>query len=58
MQEFAPNLSKIIPGRISKKRTVAQGLLGRKWVSNRWGGGGGTHCRGDSKVPSFIGYSR
>jgi hypothetical protein len=41
MQEFAPNLSKIIPGRISKKRTVAQGLLGRKWVSNRWGGGGG-----------------
>jgi hypothetical protein len=43
MQEFAPNLSKIIPGRISKKRTVAQGLLGRKWVSNRWGGGGGAH---------------
>jgi hypothetical protein len=56
MQEFAPNLSKTITGRISKKRTVAQGLLGRKWVSNR--GGGGTHCQGDSRVPSFIGYSR
>jgi hypothetical protein len=34
VQELDPNLSKTIPGRISKKRTVAQGLLERKWVSD------------------------
>jgi hypothetical protein len=54
IQELAPNPSKTIPGRISKKRTAPQGLLDRKWVCDI---GRGTHCQGDPKVPS-MGYSR